>query len=159
MIFLITNKIPPLGDNRVPKKLSTSQCFGRKVSTWTLDTSEINHQASSTVSFLRRIRPKFYGDSYSDVSSGFLDSTHALHHQLVFDAYFPIDACLVNGNWLITLESEELSRKVRHNLYVDSKKLPSGQLSILPQINMGADPIINSAKVRQGSRHSNQGGK
>ena len=29
----------------------------------------------------------------------------------------------------------------------------------LPQINVGADPIIKSAKERQGSRHSNHGGK
>jgi len=29
----------------------------------------------------------------------------------------------------------------------------------LPQINMGADPIIKSAKERQGCRHSNHGGK
>ena len=102
MIFLKNIKIPPPGYMRVSKKCSTLQFFGRKNSFWTSYASCITHQTFSTVSFLRGIRPKFYGDT-------------------------PI--------------------------------VLAEQLSNLPQINMGADPIINSAKVRQGSRHSNQGGK
>ena len=50
-------------------------------------------------------------------------------------------------------------RGIRPKFYGDVSIVFAEQLSNLPQINMGADPIINSAKVRQGRRHSNQGGK
>jgi len=39
------------------------------------------------------------------------------------------------------------------------RRLPWIFFIVLPQINMGADPIIISAKERQGCRHSNHGGK
>jgi len=102
MIFLKINKIPLPEYMGVSKKCSTLQFFGRRGSPWTLDASGITQQAFSAVSFLRGIRPKFYGDT-------------------------PI--------------------------------VLAEQLSNLPQINMGADPIINSAKIRQGRRNSNHGGK
>lgn len=102
MIFLKIKKILPPGYMLSSKKCSTLQFFGRKDSPWTLDASGISPHIFSKVSFLRGIRPKFYGDASTVLAE---------------------------------------------------------QLSNLPQINMGADPILISAKIRQGSRKSNHGGK
>ena len=101
-MIIFKNNISPPVVKRVSEECGTLLFFGRKDYPWTLDASEISPHIFSKVSFLRGIRPKFYGD-----------------------------------NPIVLAE----------------------QLSNLPQPNMGADPILISAKIRQGSRNSNHGGK
>ena len=59
--------------------------------------------------------------------------------------------------------SQILSLDVHRKLPIPMKffyqRLSKILFASLPQINMGADPIIKSAKERQGRRHSNHGGK
>ena len=55
--------------------------------------------------------------------------------------------------------SLDVPRKLPLPMKFFHRRLSRILFTSLPQINMGADPIIKSAKERQGRRHSNHGGK
>ena len=151
MIFIKNNKGSPPGVKPVSNEITFPELSCRKYSPETLWCSKTIPKSPTSIRFLSEVRPKLYGDSCRNISSGFLDSDHAFHCETLFDAYSQLAACSRKGNRPRTLESLELLRKFRPRLYGVDTIMLSAQLSNLPQPNMGAEPILSSANLWQGS--------
>jgi hypothetical protein len=161
MIFKIYNKISPPTYKRISVDYSFPKFSGTKYSSGTIWNSESNSNALTSFKFLREVRSKLYGDCWGNDN---VTSYHRIFHQNSHRKTLPVSSStpvsdLLTGSRPRALESVELLRKVRPKLYGLSGSTSSEPLIILPQPNMGADPILTSATVQQGSCHSNHGGK
>jgi hypothetical protein len=121
--------------------------------------------------------PSFHSQKYKEYirSAGFKpepDRFHLIRHQVLEKDFKRVPSrehiqdpdhcqtsCQFNDRRTSVPESVLHLRRIRPKVFCFSRN-PVTMYSVhLPQYNMGADPITNSATVRQGSRHSNHGGK
>ncbi len=161
MIFKIYNKISPPGYKRVSQKTFYPVFSGTKYSPGSLRHSETRPKMLTSFRFLREVRPKQYADYRKNGDSSPCHRIFALscRHKTLTDSSCYPSSDFINTSRPRSLEAVELLRKVRPKLYGLPCRKSSDSLSVLPQPNMGAGPINNSATVQHGCCYSNHGGK